>query len=153
DAPPLEEATAVENGMPEAESNQLAGELDLTLRAARERPVDPRDLVVLTVGGVVALLAPADLVAAQQHRDALGGEDGRQEVAELRPREGGGGGIVGGALHAAIPGEVLRGPVPVLFPVRLVVLVVEAHEIQQREAVVRGDEVDAGRRAASIRLV
>jgi len=34
-------------------------------------PIEPRDLVVLTVAVVVAALRTAHLVAAEQHRDAL----------------------------------------------------------------------------------
>ena len=39
--------------------------------ALGQRPVDPRGLVVLAVGVVVAVLGAAELVAGQQHRRAL----------------------------------------------------------------------------------
>ena len=48
-------------------------------------PVEPRDLVVLAVGVVVPALRAADLVAAEQHRNALREEQRRQDVA-LLPR-------------------------------------------------------------------
>ena len=47
------------------------------------------------------------------------------------------------AFGAAVPREVVRVAVAVVFAVRFVVLVVVGDEIVQREAVVRGDEIDA----------
>src|SRR5690606_10169224 len=52
-------------------------------------------------------------------------------------------GIVRRALHAVVVGQVVRVAVAVLLAVRLVVLVVVGDEVVEREAVVRGDEVDA----------
>ena len=55
-------------------------------RARRRRPTfqsTQRDLVVLAVGVVVALLRAAELVARQQHRRALRQEQRRQHVAHL----------------------------------------------------------------------
>src|SRR5690606_12860288 len=59
------------------------------------------------------------------------------------------GGVVGRALVAVVPGQVVRMPVPVVLAVGLVVLVVVADEVVQREAVVRRDEVDARPRLAT----
>src|SRR6185312_16724522 len=50
--------------------------------------------------------------------------------------------IVGGTLHAAVPGPVVRLPVPVVLAVGLVVLLVVRDQIVEGEAVVRRDEVD-----------
>ena len=82
DAATLEEASPVEHGMAETETYQAPRELDLGLGGARQRPVDPRELVVLAVGVVVSLLGPPDLVAPEQHRHALGQEESGEEVAE-----------------------------------------------------------------------
>src|SRR4029079_18207367 len=50
------------HGMLGAEPQQPPGELEEAFRALAELPVDPRQLVVLAVGVVVALLRPPDLV-------------------------------------------------------------------------------------------
>ena len=54
---------------------------------------------------------------------------------------------------AAVPAQVVVDAVAVALAVRLVVLVVVGDEVVEREAVVRGDEVDAVRRAAAAALV
>ena len=50
-------------------------------------------------------------------------------------------GVVGAALDAAVPAVVVVGAVAVVLAVGLVVLAVVGHQVVQREAVVRGDEV------------
>src|SRR5687768_17760259 len=50
---------------------------------------------------------------------------------------------------SAIPAAVVVGAVAVRLVVRLVVLALVAHQVLEREAVVRGDEVDARARAAA----
>src|SRR6185295_8235772 len=56
----------------------------------------------------------------------------------------------GRSLDAAIPALIVGVPVAVFFEIGLIVLLVVGHRVAQREAVVRGDEVDAGRRLAAI---
>src|SRR5690554_3982977 len=58
--------------------------------------------------------------------------------------------IIGGTFDAVVPGVVLVDAIAVALVVGLVVLVVVGNEVLQREAVVRGDEVDAGQRAAPV---
>ena len=70
--PALEELAATQLGMRVAEPDQPAGEGERAPGPGVERPVEPRDLVVLAVGVVVSLLRPADLVPAAEHRDPLG---------------------------------------------------------------------------------
>ena len=65
----VEEVAAAEDGMGPPERDQPLREREQG--AVFVLPVEPRDLVVLAVGVVVALLGAAALVAAQQHRDAL----------------------------------------------------------------------------------
>ena len=62
-------------------------------------------------------------------------------------------GVVGRALDAAVPAVVVVGAVAVVLAVGLVVLVVVADQVVQREAVVAGDEVDAGVGLAAVVLV
>ena len=100
-------------------------------------PVDPRQLVVLAVGVVVAALGAADLVAGQEHRHALRQQQRREEVALLPRPQLVDRRIVGRPLDAVVPRAVVALAVAVVFAVGLVVLVVVRHEIAQREAVVR----------------
>ena len=62
-------------------------------------------------------------------------------------------GIVGRALDAAIPAAVVGVAVSIVLAVRFVVLFVVAHEVFEREPVVRGDEVDARVGTAAIARV
>ena len=107
-------------------------------------PVDPAYPVVLAVGVVVAELRPAHLIACDDMGHALGDEKGRKHAAlfllsllvDLY--------VSSRSLGAAVVGEVLGCSVPVLLQVRLVVPFIVADHVSQGEAVVVGDEVDAG---------
>ncbi len=76
-----------------------------------------------------------------------------EQVALLAPAQGHDLGVVGRALDAAVPRAVVVGAVAVVLAVGVVVLAVVGHEVGQGEAVVGGDEVDAGRRRAPGGLV
>src|SRR6266567_2881449 len=127
---PLEPATPAKHGV-------LASQPDQPARY-------PRQLVVLAVSIVVALLRPAELVTHEQHRHALREEKCGQTVALLLRAQPDDGGVVRLSLHATVPRAVVRFPVGVVLAVRFVVLLVVGHEVAQREAIVRSDEVDAG---------
>src|SRR5699024_10533793 len=66
-------------------------------------PVDPRDLVVLAVGVVVASLGASHLVAVRQHDHTLGQVEGGEEVADLAVTQSKGLRVSGGALHTVVP--------------------------------------------------
>src|SRR4051812_2459788 len=105
-------------------------------------PVDPRDLVVLAVGVVVAVLSATELIAVQQHRNALREEQGGEEVALLLLAQRNDVGVVGVAFGAVVPGAVVALAVVVAFAIGLVVLLIVGHQVVQGEPIVRGDEVD-----------
>ncbi len=93
----------------------------LALRAVQQAPVDPRRLVVLAVGIVVAVLRAAELVAAQQHGRALRQEQ-RREHRPLQPLPHvEDGGVLGRSLHAPVGGVVVGVAVLVVLAVGLVV--------------------------------
>src|SRR5947208_145148 len=100
-----------------------------------------------------ALSSPPALVAAQEHRRTLGEQQRGKEVALLARTQRQDLGVVGRALHAAVPRAVVIAAVAASLEVRLVVLLVVRDEIAQREAVVRGDEVDRRERVAAVVLV
>src|SRR4029453_8966823 len=119
-----------------------AGELEQLL--VDMFPIEPGDLVVLTIGVVVALLRAADLVPSEQHRNALGEKKRRQDVA-LLPQSGCVDRcVIGGPLDAAVPRPGVAFAVVAVLAVRLVVFLVVGNEVSQREAVVRSHEVHAG---------
>ena len=138
---PLEPAAPAEHGMAVTQPNQPAGELQQA--GVRGRPVVPRNLVVLAVGVVVPSLRAADLVAPEQHRHPLRQEQRRQEIPRLARAQREHVRIVRRTFLAEVPRSVVAFAVAVLFAVGLVVLVVVRHEVAQRKAVVRRDEVDA----------
>ena len=136
--------------VPPAEHRTGLTERDQFLRVGEQRllrlrqvPVHPRDLVVLRVGVVVAQLRPPQLVAMREHWHTLGKSQRRekaphQPVAQLDCFR-----IVRLALMAPVPAEVVAVTVLVVLTVRVVVLLLVAHQITQRVAVVCGDEIDA----------
>ena len=105
-------------------------------------PVDPRDLVVLAVGVVVAALGAAALVAGGDHRDAVGQAQRRHHVGRLATSYGDQRVVVGLALVPEVPGPVVVGAVAVVLAVGLVVLLLVGHQVAHGEAVVGGHEVD-----------
>ena len=118
-------------------------------RFVRLLPIQPSYRVVLTIAVVVALLAVTELVIRQQHGRAVG--------KEQRGKQGFGGvgavfqncRIFGFAFDAVVVADVFVMPVAVVFAVGVVVFFVVADQITQRKAVMRGDEIDAGRRMAA----
>ena len=82
----------------------------------------------------------------RQHRHALREGQGGQQAALDALAHAGHLGADRRALHAPVAAQVVVGPVPVVLAVGLVVLVLEAHQVVQRESVVAGDEVDARER-------
>ena len=133
--------------------DQFAGEVEQREAVGIEVPVVPRRFVVLAIGVVVAVLRAADFVAAADHRHALREQQRRQQIALLPLAELDDFGIVSRAFDAHVPGVIVVGAVAIVFAVRLVVLLVVADQIVERESVVRGDEIDAGGRAAAVPLV
>src|SRR5262249_1154278 len=107
-------------------------------------PVQPSKLVVLAIGVVVAALGVAELVAAADHRHALGEQQGSDEISLLLFAQLADGGVVRRSFRAAVPTMVVVGAVLVARAGGLVVLVVVADEVLEREAVVARNEVDAG---------
>ena len=136
---------APEHGVRSAQRDQPLACQSRSSRARRRLPVEPRDLVVLAPGVVVAALRAAD---ARRRRASIGVPCERssveQEVPLLARAQHVDLGVVGRALDAAVPRAVVVGAVAPVLLVRLVVLLVVRDEVAQREAVVRGDEVDRG---------
>src|SRR5216683_6519006 len=147
----LEPAPPGEDAVLAAQRDQVAGEVEQGL--VEVLPVEPGKLVVLAVGVVVALLRAPDLVPAADHRDPLREQQGGEEIALLPGAERIDAVVVRRSFGAAVPRAVVALAVAVLLAVRLVVLLVVGDQVLEREAVVRGDEVDARVRPAAGRGV
>ena len=144
------EPVPAENGMVGSQLQQPSGQV-VQIRPLRLRvPVHPRQRRVLAVGVVVAVLGAAALVTGRDHRQAGGDDHGRHHVPGLTVPQGVDHRVLGLAFDAAVPGSVVVGAVPVGLAVRPVVLDVVGDHVAQREPVVGGDEVDAGRRPATV---
>jgi len=74
---------APKDRMRQPQLDEAAGEV--VQRHVATAPVEPRDLVVLTPGIVVAVLRSPPLVATEHHRDTLREQQRREEVP-LLPR-------------------------------------------------------------------
>src|SRR5690606_17583274 len=114
-----EEAPAAECRVPAAEADQAPGEVpELPIGI---RPAEPGSLVVLAVRVVVAALGAPDLVAREQHRNALRQQQRREEVALLARPQRVDCRVPGRPLGAAVPGTVVALAVAVVLAVRVVV--------------------------------
>src|SRR5262249_19433719 len=128
-----------------AQPGQMADEVGEILGlVAKTVPIDPADLIVLAVGIVVAVLRIADLVAGEQQRRTLREQEAGELVLPQLAAQRDDIGIVGRALDAAIVAVIVVGAVAIVLAIGLVVLLVVAEEIHQRETVMHGDVIDAG---------
>ena len=98
-------------------------------------------------------MGSAPFVPRGDHRDALGKEQGGEEIPALLQTQLPDLRIVAWAFHAVIPGVIVIVAVAVFFAVRFVMFVVVADEIVQGESVVGRDEVDARIGTAPVVLV
>ena len=146
-----EEPAALEDTVALTQLDEAAAELEQVL--VRTLPVHPRDLVVLRVPVVVAVLGPTELVARDDHRYALRHQQRREQVASLTRTQLDDLRGVGGALDAAVPRTVVVGAVAVVLAVGHVELVLVGDHVGESETVVRGDEVDAGVGSTALCLV
>jgi hypothetical protein len=99
----LEKTSAAECRMVPAQRGHGRGELHQTCVPFRQGPVQPGDVVVLTVPVVVAVLRAAHLVTGHQHGHALGQEKRGEEVSDLGRAQREHCRIVGLPLHATVP--------------------------------------------------
>ena len=108
----------------------------------RKLPVQPADLVVLTVRIVVALPALSKLVPGCQHRGPLRQQQKRQCVFHLPFAQLQNCPLAGRSFHAAVPARVVGISVLIFLPVCLVMLAVVGNQIRQGKAFIAGDIID-----------
>src|SRR6478609_128689 len=85
-------------------------------------PVEPTDLVVLTIGVVVAVLCPSPFIPAAEHQHALGKKQCREKIATLPVAQTVNVRIIGQTFHAAIPRLIIVVAIAVFVVVQLVML-------------------------------
>src|SRR5581483_10333365 len=144
-----EEAISSQDGILGAQLRQPLHEAGQALTLRCRLPIEPADLIVLTVGIVVPALGAAKLISRQKHGSALGEEQRPEEIALLTLAQCVDRRILRRALRAAVPGAVVAAAVAVPLAIRLIVLLVVTHEIVQGEAIVGGHEIYARERPAT----
>src|SRR5215203_813868 len=82
-------------------------------------PIDPRDLVILAISIVIALLGTTQFIACYQHGHTLREEKCSEEVALLFFPKGQNGPVVCRSFQPAVPGAVVALAV---FPVMLFII-------------------------------
>ncbi len=127
-----------------SERNQPACVIDQSV--IRLRPVEPAQRIVLAVRVVVAALGMTEFVAREQHRCTLGQKQRRQQSSLQMSTQPQHFWSISRTFYTAVPTAVMVVSVAIVFTIFLVMLMVVTDQIAQREAIVRGNEVDAGGR-------
>src|SRR5260221_12632559 len=113
--------------MAPAECGKFASELKECLLFRGPVPIEPRYLVVLAIGVVVALLRSTKLVATSNHRYTLRQEEPRSEISFLTLSQVLNFLIVSGPFGAAVPSIVIIIAFLVSLPFRSIWFIVILH--------------------------
>src|SRR5207248_892257 len=135
DTPALKKLRSPEHRMFPAQPNQFFGKAEELLLFLIAIPVEPADLVVLTIGVVIPCLSPPKFITAQDHRRALRHEQRSQKIPALPSPQRIDLRVVGRPFRAAVPRLIVIVAVLAVLPVRFVVLLVIANEVSQSEPV------------------
>ena len=139
-----QESSATNRRLVLAKLNQRTNETNQVRVLFLQRPVQPRNFVVLAVGVVVAFLRAAKFIAGDQHWNALTEHQCRHHVFDLSKPERVNDRLIGWAFNAKVFTVVVVVAVTVFFTVSQIVLLAITDQVVHREAVVRRDEVDTG---------
>src|SRR5215216_8033161 len=90
-----------------SELYQLSRELKKLILLFVTLPIKPTDVVVLTIGVVIAVLCPTPFISAAEHRHALGKKQCREKIAALPVAQGVNLWLVGRTFDAAIPRVII----------------------------------------------
>ena len=150
DGAALKKMPSPEDGLLAAQFDERPDELEEAFLLVVENPIDPGDFVVLAIGVVVSLLGATEFIPRKEHGNALREEQGGQEIPPLAGAQVVDSGIFRGALRAAVPAVVRVAAVLVSLSVGLVVFLIVANQIGEREAVMAGHKIQARAWAAAI---
>ena len=130
--------------IPAAQSCHSFYKVDQCLCAIVPSPIDPGNIIVLTIGIVVSPLRAAEFVASQDHWRSLGEQKRPEQIpllplAQLHDLR-----IMRRTFDAMIPRVIVRVAVAVLFSICHILLVVIGDQIVERKSVMSGDKIYAG---------
>ena len=125
-----------------SESNQGPGKLVQAAVGILQLPVNPGDLIVLTVGIVIPLFSPSELIPCHKKGRALAQEQKNHGIAQLLSPHLHDPLFPAGAFLAAVPGQVIVCPVPVVLPIGLIVFPVVGHHVHHGESIGIGHVID-----------
>src|SRR5574340_504082 len=111
DLPALKKTTAAKDRVRLSQRDQLPDECVQRPVALGQTPIVPAEVVVLTIGIVVAELRSAHFVSPAQHRHPLRKQEGRQHVPFLPHSQ-------------VVDGLILRRPFDAAVPTQVVVVTV-----------------------------
>ena len=129
-----------------AEAQQHAHKTLQPRMLAQQAPIDPRDLVILTVRIVVALLRAPEFISGQQHGRALRKQQQRDRVFHRTGAHSLHLGVGSRALHAVVAAIARRVAISVVLAVSVIVALIVGDQVIERESVVAGHIVNAALR-------
>jgi hypothetical protein len=125
------------------EANEHFSEAKQCSIGSTKTPIEPANLIILTVAVTVPLLGSPHLVSHQKQRRAKGKEGQSQGISDLAISQLLYRRVLRRALCSAIPRQFVGVAAPILLKVRFVMFVIVGHEIIQREPIVTSREVHA----------
>src|SRR5262249_10846647 len=138
-----EELSILQDGVFFRESNCLPEKSEDICILLNQAPIEPADLVVLTIGIVVSPLRPAEFIAAKHHGSAHREKQRTSVVLRQLFSQPDDSHIIRVAFGATVPGIIVVGAVEIMLEIGIVVFLVRRDQVIQSEPVVAGDEVDA----------
>ena len=133
-----------DDGVLFAEGDHVPVKIEEVLVEAQIIPVEPGDLIVLTVAVVIAVLGIPEFIPRIDHGSPPAAHQDCDGIAHHFKAEGPDHGIVRRTLDPAVPAAVVISAVHIVPAVCFVVFVVVGKQVVKREAVVAGDEIDGG---------
>ncbi|OPY71812.1 MAG: hypothetical protein A4E63_01406 [Syntrophorhabdus sp. PtaU1.Bin050] len=107
----------------------------------------------MTIAVVITLLGPKHLVAGTDHGYPLAQKKEGHEIFCLLPSETHDLRIIRFAFYATVPACVFIASIPIVLPVRLVMLFIVADEVSEGETIVARYEIDAVYRKPAFRFI
>ena len=109
--------------------DHVARKFEKFLLAFVERPIQPGQFVVLTIGIVIALLRHAKLVAAEHHRHAMAEQDRSEQIATCLEAPVEHSRFVTWSLDTKIESKIVVGAIAIVLAVGFIVFLVVGNKI------------------------
>ena len=124
------------------QNNGLLDKINHTLVQPGPAPVHPANLIVLTVGIVIALLRIAKFISSINQRRPLAEHNHEKSVFDLLDPQCTDSLFACGPFRAAVPGVIVDTSVLVVFLIRLVVALLITYHILESESILIGHIID-----------